>query len=231
MKRLLHILLLAAICCAGAAAQNKDYAINVGDFHEFTVVNNINVIYRHSADSMGMAAYTCPPSVASDITFTNKDGKLKIETNQDPSGGALPTITIYSLVLTKATNWGDSTVVLANVTPGAQLKLKVMGNGEIIAHNIKCTKAEASLDTGNGHIFISGKCQQARLSSISTGSIEAGNLQAAKVSCSITGTGSIDCYATEYLKVTGIASGTVYYRGNPELKNKGIGIKVVKIKE
>ena len=230
MKRFIN-LMAAATAVLAAAAQNKDYAINVGDFHEFTVVNNISVIYRQNPDSMGYAVYSCLPAVASDITFSNKDSKLRIELNQEPTGAKLPTITIYSLALTKATNWGDSTVVIDNVNPGAEFKLKVIGNGEIIARDVKCTKAEASIETGNGHIFISGKCQQAKLNSISTGAIEAGNLQAVKASCRITGTGSIDCYATEELKVSGIGSGTVYYRGTPQVKNKGLGIKVVKIKE
>lgn len=229
MKRLLP-LLLATIAAITAAAQSKNYAIEVGDFHELTVVNNINVIYSSKADSIGFATYSCSPNAAADIAFTNKGGKLKVEINQEPSGESLPTITLYSLVLDKATNWGDSTLILDSISPVATLKLKVVGNGEIIATDVKCTTAEASIDTGNGHIFISGKCQQARLKSLSTGAIEAGGLQAVSAICSITGTGSIDCWATKNLKVSGIGSGTVYYRGNPEIKAKGIGIKTVKAK-
>lgn len=213
----------------GLCAQTMDHTIEIGDFHEFTIVNSINIIYRHVPDSAGLATFRCSASDASAITFSNKDSKLRVEVIADAPIAQLPTVTIYSLALDKVTNWGDSTIVVEKVNPGAQFKAKVIGNGDIVANDIICTKADATVQAGNGHIFISGKCQEAKYNLMSSGTIEGGSMVANKVKSCITGTGTIDCIATETLKVTGIGSGTVYYKGNPKMTNRGIGIKAEQI--
>lgn len=226
-----HILLTIALACTltSAYAQTKDYKLDIGDFHELTVANNIPVIYKNSVDSAGLAFYTCTPEVASTIAFSNDKSKLKIQYNQDSEITTSPVITIYSSTLTRATNWGDSTIVIEQMTPASEFKAKVIGNGDITVLNLVATKAEAAVQAGSGHVYISGKAKNAKFELASAGSIEGGNMEATEVTCSIVGTGSIDCYATEKLNVRGLGSGKVFYRGNPaSIKNHGVGIKVIK---
>lgn len=224
------MLIIAAACSIAAAnAQEKDYRLDIGDFHELTVANNIPILYKNSVDSAGMALYTCTPDVASTIAFSNDKAKLKIQYNQDSEITNVPVITLYSSTLTKVTNWGDSTVVIEQLTPTSQFKAKVIGNGDITVIDLVTTKVDAAVQAGSGHIFISGKTQNAKLELASAGSIEAGNLEANQVTCSLVGTGSIDCYPTQKLSVRGLGSGKVFYRGDPkQVKNHGVGIKVVK---
>ncbi len=227
-----HILLtLAAACFMTAAnAQTQDYKLDIGDFHEITVANNIPVVYKNSVDSAGMALYSCEPSVASSIAFSNDKAKLKIQYNQDSEITTTPVITLYSSTLTKVTNWGDSTIVIEQLTPTSSFKAKVIGNGDISVLNLVTTKAEAAVQAGSGHIYISGKAQNAKFELASAGSIEGGNLEATQVTCSLVGTGSIDCYPTEKLSVRGLGSGKVLYKGDPkQVKNHGVGIKLIKI--
>lgn len=43
------------------------------------------------------------------------------------------------------------------------------------------------------------------------------------------GTGSIDCSPASTLSVYGATSGIIYYMGNPQIKKRCIGVKLVKI--
>ncbi len=213
-------------------AQTKDYCLKVGEFTEFTVADNVNVVYKASTDSAGYATFTAPASITSAFTFSNNKNKLKIELIHDQPIPVVPTVTIYSMALTKVTNWGDSTITIARSNPGAELKAKVIGNGEIVMKDVHSTKIEAAVETGNGHLFLSGKAQSAKYTNMGTGSIEAAQLEAAKVKAVMLGTGDIDCWVTESLSVVGTGSGHVYYKGNPEsVKNRGLGVKVDHIAE
>lgn len=226
------IFFFCLLFCLGAIAEIKDYSLNVGDFSEFTVASGINVVYRHSTDSAGYAKYSCSPSVASALTFSNDKNKLKIQLANDRTLSEVPTVTIYSMALAKATNWGDSTITILQSIPVTKFQAKVQGNGNIVAPDLHATKVEASVDAGMGRIYFSGKAKEAKYSLISAGSIEAGSLEASTVKCSMVGTGSIDCYVTEKLTIVGMGSGTVYYIGKPEtIKNRSIGVKVVEMEQ
>ncbi len=227
-----HMMLTLALACSMlvANAQNKDYKLDIGDFHELTVADNIPVVYKNSVDSAGMAYYSCSPAVASSIAFSNDKAKLKIQYNQDSDITDTPVITLYSSTLTKVTNWGDSTIVIRQLTPVSEFKAKVIGNGDITVLNLVSTKADAAVQAGSGHIYMSGRSQNAKFELASAGSIEGGDMEAKQVTCSIVGTGSIDCYPLDKLTVRGLGSGKVFYRGNPAtVKNHGVGIKTVKV--
>lgn len=215
-----------SLMCLLGLAQDREYSKKIGEFTEFTVADNINVIYKTSTDSAGYVSFTAPPEVAPAITFSCKNEKLKIELIHDKPIAKVPTVTVYSMALKKVTNWGDSTVTIASNTPGVEFKAEVIGNGDVIVPTVHCTKVEASVKAGNGHIFLGGKAQSAKYVIMSAGAIEAGNLEAANVKASMLGTGNIDCYATEGLSVVGMGSGHVYYKGSPSIKNRSVGVKV-----
>lgn len=213
-------------------AQMKDYALKIGDFKELTVAHNVNVKYVQNADSAGYAVYTCNRKYASALTFTNSNGKMKIEIiSDDPVEQYMPTVTVYSTSLQKATNLGDSTLCVLTTSPTSSLSLKVIGNGSIQAPDIHAAKLAAAVEAGSGHIFANGKAGEAKYTLASTGSIEAGQVAADQVKCWTFGTGSIDCHAKESLTVYGATSGTIYYVGNPKIKKRCVGAKLVKVDE
>lgn len=222
-----HTLLLAALFSFGAmSAEVKDYSLKIGEFTELTVVDGINVVYRCDAARAGEAEFTCEPDMSSDISFQCNNHKLKIElTGEQPYRG-LPTVTVYSSAITKVSNWGDSTITVGPVNPSADFTAEVIGNGSVVARDVRATKAEAAIKSGNGHIFITGKAQTVKLVNCGTGAVEAGGLEGMKVKVNMLGTGSVDCNATEELTVTG-AGGKVYYRGAPKIKNRTVGVKII----
>lgn len=227
MKRITIALLSLTIAIATFAAP---FALNVKDFSELKVVDGINVIHKCLPDSAGWVCFDGDESIAPQILFSNDKNKLKIELANDGQPiPNLPVIHVYSSFLAQAENSGDSTLTILAPKPAASLKLRIIGNGTIVAKDIHATKAEGKIDTGKGHLVMTGKVQNVKLSNTGTGRIEAGSLQAETGKCSILGTGPIDCAVSQELTIVGLGSGTVYIKGKPTIKNRTIGVKVVEI--
>ena len=61
------------------ASEPADYKLEVQDFTELKVTDNINVDYHCSADSAGWAFFTCPPEMATMLLFSNDKSCLHIQ--------------------------------------------------------------------------------------------------------------------------------------------------------
>lgn len=228
MKKILFAIIAAIVFATTSLA--APYALNIKDFSEIKVVDGINVVHKCMGDSAGWIVFDSPESIAPKILFSNDKNQLKIELSTDGENiQGLPTIHVYSSFLARAENSGDSTLTIVSPAPGSSLKLRVIGNGTIIAKDIHATSAEGKIDTGKGHIVMTGTVQNVKLSNTGTGRIEAGSLQATSGKCSILGTGPIDCSVSDELTIVGLGSGTVYLKGKPKIKNRTIGVKVVEI--
>ena len=233
-KLALTLILLAAAVCGASAEKTqttKRYEVKVGDFTSLDIENSYNVDYKCSHDSAGLAVFVTTPDLADKIIFENNNkGKLSIEKPFRPEGDldkGLPTITVYSRFLKEIRNGGDSTVRVLNVRPTMEIKAAVIGNGRLIVRDIECEKVDGAIKTGNGTLVLSGKCDSATLSKTGTGTIQADNLEAKKVSAHFFGTGTTGCWVTDMLKVKGVMSGKLYYRGKPEkIKNYSMGVKI-----
>lgn len=240
MIRNLIISAVATILAASAAAQSNitdgRYVLSVGDFTSLQIANGINVEYAANADSAGIAVYSTGQYKPGVFIFNNNSkGKLKIELSTDIAVAPmtnLPTVRVYSQFLQEARNDGDSTLVLLSVAPTPKLKIRLIGNGKILADSLNITTVDASVNTGSGTIKLSGTCTEANLKCTGTGLIDAEWLDSNKANCTILGTGSIRCNIPDGpLKIKGSGTGKVYYRGTPsEIKSYQIGtIKAVAI--
>ena len=97
--------------------------------------------------------------------------------------------------------------------------------------NVRATDVKASILTGKGTLVIYGECTKAHLKCVGGSSfLQADELEAKEAKCSITGNGTINCYAIDKLNVSGLGNGTVQYRGNPEVKKSALSrVKIVSI--
>lgn len=230
MKKLLTLLI--SFAAFTAAAQVDSYRLQVQDFTKLKVTDDINVEYYCSADSAGLAFYTCEQSMSSRLIFSNKKGTLTIQLdNGDLTLTNVPVIRVYSSQLQEVENHGDSTVVVQTNLPQAKFKARVVGNGTVVVRHIEATELDAGISTGNGHVVIaSGEVVRAKFSNVGKGTVEAGGLIAREVKVSCMGTGSIDCRPVQKLTIYGVGSGKVYYVGNPEsVSNRSIGVKAEKV--
>ncbi len=233
MKRLaLYSTLLITSLSVWAEAPTR-YELNVKEFNELKVVEGINVDYVCSADSAGKAVFTTTADLASVLMFSNNNGKLEMQIATDGINYRnLPTVTVYSNFLTRVENSGDSTVRVISVAPCPRFKARLIGNGRLVVRDIKATTIEADIRTGNGTLIIGGKCDSAKFNTTGSGVIQADDVEAGDVKCTLAGTGSIGCWPSGKLTIIGAASGKVHYRGKPsEIKNLSIGVKAESLDE
>lgn len=218
---------MLALCCTSVKAQTQShYTLKVDDFHELKVVDGINVDYQCDPARAGEIEFISTPEVASAVIFEPGKGKLavKLASSETPYRD-LPTVKVYSSFLSNVSNEGDSLVRVLKVAPGAKFSCRIIGNGTLSVRGVQATEVNATILSGRGVISIYGKSDMASLKVTGAGQIQADELEVNNVSCTLTGTGTINCYALKKLNIGGI-SGKVYYRGTPEIKKRFLsGVK------
>ncbi|MDE7380684.1 MAG: DUF2807 domain-containing protein [Muribaculaceae bacterium] len=216
------ILLLAAV--VGEARNPNEYVFNIGQFNKIEIDDNVNVIYRCVPDSTGYAAFSGEQEFADAFILTNNNGSLHVQVNTEDVGRPnLPTLHLYSDFLTTATNSSISTLRIESPAPVSSFTARQVGNGKIIAENIRATNVNGIIATGNGKVNISGLCDRAEFKMVGTGKIMADRLHAEDVKCIIVGGGEIGCWPIHCLQVKGIGSTKIFYKGDPVIKKKGGG--------
>lgn len=228
MKSSTIFLLLAAMTAAAS-----DYTLTVQDFSELRVVDGVNVIYKESADSAGTVRFSADGDLASKLTFTNHKDRLTIQTLADetPIPG-MPTVTVYSNGVSLIQNDGDSLTTVTLKTPVRNLKIKQIGNGAIDVRGISADRLEAVIATGCGKIDLQGKAKEAKYSNIGTGRLDAGDVEAGKVSAFIMGSGPVEVFTDGELTAKGIGPGRVLYVGTPsKIRNRSLGVRIITLAE
>lgn len=218
------ILLLFVMFVAAMQLSAKEFSLPVGQFSKLAVDDNVNVVYIGGDGTPSRVRYEGDQKYAKAFIITHKGDKLRVQVETsfvaDPE---LPTLYVYSDFLKQANISSESTLKIDQAAPCSEISLSLIGNGNIVANNLKATKISAAVKSGNGTISIEGNCQNAVLGMMGNGTIQADRLEAADVECKILGSGSIGCWPVNRLKVFGIGSTKIYYRGDPDIDKKGGG--------
>ena len=98
----------------------------------------------------------------------------------------------------------------------ADMDISVAGSGDLKIENALVTSANASV-AGSGTVKISGNADKANYSVAGSGDLYANDFKVQNISASVAGSGDIKCHAVEHLKARVSGSGTIGYKGNPEL--------------
>lgn len=96
------------------------------------------------------------------------------------------------------------------------MDISVAGSGDLKIENAQVTSANASV-AGSGTVKISGNADKANYSVAGSGDLYANDFKVQNISASVAGSGDIKCHAVEHLKARVSGSGTIGYKGNPEL--------------
>lgn len=228
MKHIFITLLTLAAPIIGMGQSKQRYELKVNDFKELRVDNDIAVDYYCNPDSAGYAVFTATDAQSGWVLFDNNGrGKLSVQTDTDyPAGEKMPRIRVYSSSLEKVVNSGDSLVKVYNLPAADKFKAVLIGNGRLSVPGVEASTVEASIHSGNGQLTIEGRCTEAKLHLVGTGTILADRLEAVKVKATVVGTGYIGCSPSEAITVMGAGSGSVLYRqAPPTIKSRGVGIK------
>ncbi|MDE6403204.1 MAG: DUF2807 domain-containing protein [Muribaculaceae bacterium] len=226
MNRFTIILMMAVMAVTAAAQDIQHHVVNVGDFTHLVVDHSINVEYKSSADSAGLAVFDARPEMVNTVMFSNNGkGKLTVKTDtEDVIGWALPTVKVYSRHLFTVENKGDSTVLVLKASTSNKFKASLEGNGRLSVRDIETDEVQAKIFTGRGQVAVAGKCAKANLSCTGVGTIQADNLIAVDVVATLNGPCNIGCHVDGELTVKGVGNGTLYYSGEPKLiKNRALG--------
>lgn len=98
----------------------------------------------------------------------------------------------------------------------ADMDISVAGSGDLKIENALVTSVNASV-AGSGIVKISGNADKANYSVAGSGDLYASDFKVQDISASVAGSGDIKCYAVEHLKARVSGSGTIGYKGDPEL--------------
>lgn len=98
----------------------------------------------------------------------------------------------------------------------ADMDISVAGSGDLKIENALVMSANASV-AGSGTVKISGNADKANYSVAGSGDLYANDFKVQNISASVAGSGDIKCHAVEHLKARVSGSGTIGYKGNPEL--------------
>lgn len=215
---LLSVLLVMTGVFSSVAQGKQSYVVEVDDFTQLLVTDNINVEYHCRPDSTGYAKFTAVPDMANQLIFTNnRKGKLSISVGTDSVyNRELPCIVVYSSFLQSAENQGDSTLHIKSIAPAAAIKFKLMDNGAIVVDKVEANKLDVEILTGKGSITVNGKCTELNAKNTGKGTINAEGLHSTDVNCRMLGTGKVYCNVDGgILTLKGSGTGKLYYHGKP----------------
>lgn len=198
------------------------YTVETGQFEKLKINGNIRVVYKNLPDSTGFARYFAPEGNGNIFVFsTKKDGTLKVEPSDEKWGQTgLPVVHVYSDFLTSVESYSEQAVEILSVAPNSVFTVTQVGNGTITVDNLKSNTVKATINTGNGAIYLSGDCVNALFRMVGSGLISADKLVAEDVKCRVIGTGSITCWPVDNLTVAGLGTTKIYYKGKPNISRK-----------
>lgn len=182
----------------------KEYKLKPFERIQMKGVGNVELI--QSEEKSGLVELTAPDNYVEFYEFESNGKKLTI--NFDKKLVNIQTkdvkIRVYTCDLIKLENSG--------------------------AANINMDRLDTDIieitNSGVGHIKIGGVADNVQLINSGVGSIDASKLKALNVKASVSGVGSIDCYASESIKGSVLGVGSLNYNGHPkhkDTKRSGVG--------
>lgn len=187
----------------------KDGKLNLG-FKKNVKVSYNKLEIRVTSEDLN----TVNVAGSGDFDFTNglKTDRLKL--NVAGSGD----ITANNLQCSQgfSASVAGSGDITCNQLTATDLKISVAGSGDLKIENAQVTSANASV-AGSGTVKISGNADNADYSVAGSGDLLTSDFKVQRISASVAGSGEIKCYAVDFLKARVSGSGSIGYKGDPQL--------------
>lgn len=197
---------------------SKNYVtkqIKVSDFDQIAVSGSLDVTYTQQSGKPKVEIYTSD-NIVDLLDIYVKNGKLNLgfKKNVKVSYNKLE-IRVTSEDL-NAVNVAGSGDIECKQLKAADMDISVAGSGDLKIENALVTSVNASV-AGSGTVKISGNADKANYSVAGSGDLYANDFKVQNISASVAGSGDIKCHAVEHLKARVSGSGTIGYKGDPEL--------------
>ena len=179
------------------------------------VVGNIQLVQSDKS----RVTLSAPENYIDFFEFKNDDSTLDISFKKDNVNIHTENVTIiiYTPHLTMIKNSGAADIRLDSLNT-YELEVKNTGIGSFQMNHVAARTLDVSC-SGVGSISVDGLGEKATYSCSGVGSINAKDMKVREVDAKVSGVGSINCYASEYIKgrVTGV--GGLHYAGHPAKKD------------
>lgn len=197
---------------------SKNYVtkdIKVNNFTKLSVAGSPDVTYTQKSGKPTVEVYTSD-NIVDLLDIRVKDNTLYIgfKKNVSVSYNKLE-VRVSAEKLNGIAVAGSGDINSSDITCN-DLQVSVAGSGDMKLNNVTANFTKASV-AGSGTAILSGSTQEAEYSVAGSGDLFASDFVAKKASASVAGSGDIKCHATDFLKVRTSGSGSVGYKGNPEL--------------
>lgn len=197
--------------------------VTIGDYNKLHIEGeNIDLTYIQSDDAPYLKVETDQNIMA--ILNMEVVGKELVIRSKHKYTGIKPTrfvITTNSTALRKFRMAGDGNCNLGQGITGDKLDIKMAGGGAIKADSITVDRLKCEI-AGSGAIYLSGTAKDTDIKSAGSCKIKAFDLQTDNLHCKSAGSCNIEITANETISTKIAGSGTIRYKGNPNIKEKSI---------
>ena len=230
-KQLLSCLTISMLLLIiGACSQTKQVSgssnyitkdIRVGSFSKIKSMSSSDIVYTQKQGTPTVQIYG--PDNIVQLLETTVEGKtlvVKFKKNSSIRNSGKLEIRVSSPSLNHLSIYGSGNTTFTNgMESNDDLEICIYGSGNINGTNFSCTKLST-------HIYGSGnKSGKAEYRIAGSGDINAIDLKTEDVNAHISGSGSIKCHATENLTGGVSGSGSVAYKGNPQINFSKRGLR------
>ena len=223
--------------------ESKNYVtkeIKVDNFNKISLIGSPTVNFTQKAGKPQVRVYTSD-NIAEVLNIYEKGGTLYVGFKKGYSVSYTKlNIDISAETLNSISLSGSGDINLKNGVKTDRLVLSLSGSGDINGSHIRCQELTTSMAgsgdielgdialkalsasfvkssiAGSGDIVLDGQADEASYSVAGSGDMHAINLKAKRVNASVSGSGSVKCYASDYLKARSTGSGSIGYKGNPQ---------------
>lgn len=196
----------------------KDHTLCISWKEGINVSQVSKLEVRVSAEQMNAIAVAGSADVELMNSLNAEDLKLSVAGSGDVKGGNISCNTLAASVA------GSGSLEIDGTLSCSSVQLSVAGSGNMELEALHAEKVEASV-AGSGTLELAGTATRAEYSVAGSGDILAASLQCKDVSASVTGSGDVECHATGHLKARTAGSGSIAYKGNPEVDYPKKGLR------
>lgn len=190
--------------------------IPIKDYDEIQIEGeNIDFKYMQSDDAPYLKVETDQNIM--DLLDINTDSKELVVRPKNRHTGINPT---RFIVITNSTALKEFKMAGGGLN-GKKLEIRFAGGGTIKADSIAITRLDCEI-AGSGTVSLSGKTEKMNIKSAGSSKIKAFGLETEELTCKAAGSTHIEITANKAISTKIAGSGTIRYKGNPNIKEKSI---------
>ena len=197
--------------------------IRIEDYDEIQIEGeNIDLKYTQSDDAPYLKIET--DQNIHDLLKISSDSKELVIRPQNKYTGIKPTcfiVTTNSTTLKEFKMAGRGNCDFGKGLSGEKLEIKFAGGGNIKADSIAFDRLDCEI-AGSGTVYLSGKTEKMNIKSAGSSKFKTFDLETEELNCKAAGSTNIEITANKEISAKIAGSGTIRYKGNPNIKGKKI---------